>query len=214
MGGLLADPAKQYNWRGKFWQDNPYLLPCAVTSMAHLVSLLLVFRYLYEPQITRHQYDLPVKPHVVDLSLPDPQHPASQSEDTAASEATALLPRPLPPKPSVEAEVCGQFPRAETLGFWDIFGLRAVFLTSMMYGLVGLVQSMNQEVLPLWGAAPLNTGGLQFSSAHIGILNSATGFAYSVFQLLLFPRMCRAQGATRIYAGGALCYCPAILLQV
>ena len=89
VGGLLADPKKQLQWQGGLWRRFPYLLPCVVVAAAQLVTLLLVYWYMYEPDAVKDRPMCPACPTpgnpVIDGAQDKESMPLLQQSPTGAT---------------------------------------------------------------------------------------------------------------------------------
>ena len=77
-------------------------------------------------------------------------------------------------------------------------------LTCIVYACFGALQTMADEIWPLWALTPVSEGGLAFKTNLIGICNAWAGGVQLVFNLVLYPHMAKRFGLVQTFWIGAL----------
>lgn len=77
-------------------------------------------------------------------------------------------------------------------------------LTCIVYACFGALQTMADEIWPLWALTPIADGGLSFKTNLIGICNAWAGTVQLCFNLILYPHIAKRFGLVRAFWIGAL----------
>lgn len=77
-------------------------------------------------------------------------------------------------------------------------------LTCLVYACFGALQTMADEIWPLWALTPIADGGLSFKTNLIGICNAWAGAVQLAFNLILYPHIAKRFGLVRSFWIGAL----------
>lgn len=174
IGGYLAHPAETFpnlfgDWQ--FFIDNPFYLPCAVTSMLNLAAILLGTLFLKET--------LPKKTKSMSS--------AAGQRDDRDEEQQPLVPAAVPKeelkRPPLRSLLTVQIRR--------ILGTQ--FCLNFM-------NACHAALLPLFCYETIANGGLGFSNADIGNVLAVNGIFTILVQVVVFPSLERRLGGPlRVY---------------
>lgn len=186
---------------GGFWEANPYALPCFVSALITVLSIILGAVFLEEtlPSIVekkkRQKRRLEASStygatatSTTSTIKPSNGHSAPSQQD----EGTSLLQNSssisTDPQPSAEAR---------TFSLLRIPHIRKVVLS---YAFLALSSASLDAVLVLFLYTPIKLGGLSMSSKQSGAILSLTGIIGTCSQLFLFPFLQRRLGTVKLYA--------------
>ncbi|ORY08249.1 MFS general substrate transporter [Basidiobolus meristosporus CBS 931.73] len=184
LGGLLAQPAKQYpsvfgQW--EFFHTYPYFLPCFVSSSISLFGLVVAYFYLEETLDIKVQ-----KNHPTETTPLLPETGVSQltkKSETVTSEAgisKALTRRTIP-------VIAG-------------------------YMLLSFQSIIADEAIPIWAATSIMKGGLHFTAKQTGLFLSFCGFLTPPLQWFLYPMLHRIFGPHKLFRLSMLSIAPVYFL--
>jgi hypothetical protein len=201
FGGLLSQPAVKYpavfSETGLFG-SYPYLLPCMLTAVMAVPAALMLVHWVPESlqRIISNRSDpaLAVDEAGGDIEDDDyvargersPMLPVSSPSSSAygqgSTDGDVIQPPPPPPQ---KAQMAGAQKLVAPRGsgsqqHWS--KQRAPRLVLAITGLMNMFVIADDDVMPLWGAAPRNVGGLGLDTQRIGAMLGAIG----LFILLMF----------------------------
>ncbi|WAR56284.1 hypothetical protein PtB15_7B130 [Puccinia triticina] len=175
LGGYLSRPAQSFpdSWFGTspFWQNYPWLLPCAVAAIAPLLGLVMATLWLEETLVKK-------KPNN------DERQPLLQSEPEIDAQEPLV---PAVPTPSSPTKIR------------DLLKDQNLLAILMSYSLLSFQTISLEALIVLFAYTPIKSGGIGFSSADIGLALSASGVMTIFVQLALFPFLQRRCGTARLY---------------
>ncbi|KAJ2399909.1 hypothetical protein GGI23_002366, partial [Coemansia sp. RSA 2559] len=144
IGGLLADPVKNYPWlfgNSALFSEYPYLLPCLVGSSISLFGLVVGFLYLEETLTVQSR--------------------------TASSSRIEPETAPLVSETQREEGTCGTSTASEPLSNWDILTPR-VMRVLVTNTILCLAIIMHNQMYPIFAATDIAHGGLGMDTRTIG----------------------------------------------
>lgn len=77
---------------------------------------------------------------------------------------------------------------------WKLISRREIFISTLLYGLIGFVQLSMNEVFPLWVVTSKSDGGFGFDSHSIGLISMISGPIGIAAQLLIYPSVVAKYG--------------------
>jgi hypothetical protein len=83
-----------------------------------------------------------------------------------------------------------------------IFQEYAAVWACTLYALLGLMNTMADEVWPLWALTPVSEGGLAFSTDQIGAINAWSGVIQLLFNLAVYPILAKHLGLVKTFLVG------------
>jgi MFS family permease len=211
VGGLLSQPAVKYPWAFSstgLFGVNPYLLPCCFTAgMAVLAALLLNF----VPEMI-----------TVKGTQPKSSPPRADGEDIVLEESVGDERKGLLAEDGeLEAtshecrskQQTEQPPQADKLRqrrrHW--VRERKPMLVVATCGVMNCFVVADDDVMPLWTAAPRDSGGLGMATEEIGLVLGAIGVLMLVC-FTCFASLDKALGTLRAFELALLIFIPAELL--
>lgn len=221
LGGYLSKPAEQYpeyfSRGGKFgmggiWEEYPFFLPCAVSAVITLCSIVLGAFFLEEtlPSIVEQREAAKATPPEHNEGRerygaiePTPRRPPARLRSGSTSSirvhswASGFTPTSTPPRsPSPSTSSPSAPPTTSVTELLRIPQIQAV-MTS--YAFLALISVSLDAVLVLYLYEPVQLGGVGFSSDSTGVLLSINGFGGALVQLFLFPPLQKRVGTLRVY---------------
>lgn len=191
LGGLLSWPAKHIPiFKGiAFFEDNPFLLPCLLSSFISAVGFIIGLLFLPETlqnsefseeldrndliqqDITDNNHDLDSHSHESGLYIQE----NNMIECNLATETEPLITKENQPK----------------IG-------SASIQAAIAYAILAFGNIIFSEVFPLWAVATPPVG-LGFTAVDIGLLLSSVGVVAIVCQLFIYPPISRRYSALILY---------------
>ncbi|KAJ1890683.1 hypothetical protein LPJ81_005893, partial [Coemansia sp. IMI 209127] len=144
IGGLLADPVKNYPWlfgNSVLFREYPYLLPCLVGASIGLFGLVVGFFCLEETLIVK---------------------PSTSPINSAMSETT-----PLVSEAQREEGICETNTTLKPLSKWDILTPTVIRILVTNAGLY-IAVVMHNQIYPIIAATDIANGGLGMDAQAIG----------------------------------------------
>jgi hypothetical protein len=173
LGGLLVNPVEQIPWLfrdSEFFKENPYLLPCIVSSVISLIGASIGYFYLDE-----------TCPYILKKRGIGERF---SSSSTIVNETSPLLTIDEVDvdnnHESSNSETSVKLPLAKVL-------TKKVRKSILTYATWCLVTIIYEEVYALYVAEPFKSGGLQFTSFDIGLIMSLSGIIQVISQLVIYP---------------------------
>ncbi|KAH9816226.1 major facilitator superfamily domain-containing protein [Melampsora americana] len=176
LGGYLSQPAERFpnTWFGRtqFWHDFPWVLPCFVASIIPLVSCVLGYVYLEETLPTKT-----FRPHI------KPRHALNCDSTTPLLQDSPTVVAGEPASPSISILLRDR-------------NLRTILVN---YSLLSFQTIALEALLVLFAYTPVESGGIGFSAANIGIALSISGVFTMIVQLALFSSLQKRFGTVKLY---------------
>ncbi|KAJ2540459.1 hypothetical protein EV175_006230 [Coemansia sp. RSA 1933] len=180
IGGVLADPVKNYPWlfgNSVLFREYPYLLPCLAGSAISMFGLVVGFFQLEET--------LEVQP-------------TRALGSGATSETTLLISEAQSEEGRVQANV-----KPDEFSKWDILTptvIRVLVTNTILCFAVG----MHNQIYPIFAATDVAVGGLGMDARTIGYTLVLCSFLVVTLQLAVYPGYERKHGALVCYRQGLL----------
>ncbi|EFP81521.2 hypothetical protein PGT21_003175 [Puccinia graminis f. sp. tritici] len=187
LGGYLSRPAERFpnSWFGSspFWQNHPWLLPCAVAATVPLIGVVMATLWLTETLIRK-------------TPTCREREPLLRSETAIDVQGPLVSPVHTPHSPSK---------------ILDLLKDRNLLVILMSYSLLSFQSKSLDALIILFAYTPVKSGGIGFSSSDIGLALSVCGLMTIFVQPALFPFFQRRCGTARLYKICMLAY-PLIFL--
>ncbi|KAA1109916.1 hypothetical protein PGT21_003111 [Puccinia graminis f. sp. tritici] len=175
LGGYLSRPAERFphSWFGtsSFWQNHPWLLPCAVAAIAPLLGFVMATLWLKETLIKKNPTNGERAPLLQSATDIDAQEPLAPTAPTPASPTKIV----------------------------DLLKDRNLLIILISYSLLSFQTISLEALIVLFAYTPIKSGGIGFSSADIGLALSVSGVMIIFVQLGLFPFFQKRLGTARLY---------------
>jgi len=228
IGGFLASPMKQYPALANilparitsFFKYFPFILPNALMSLMNLLAFILAFLYLKETNralLTKrenvdlevHETDTPIEleteiereEDVIQDNIADVDQ---QYEDNNESDLDKLQDNDNEEEfkqvPSSWREYLSKRLNLDN----EIFKSRAPLSVALVYALLGFVNIIYVEIMPLFLVLKPEDGGLNFDLKQIGILNAVASVIVLFWTIFASPRIIKRLGPTRTLKMGKL----------
>lgn len=209
LGGLLADPASKYPWFkgfGGLFINNPYLLPCFITSLVTLFGFVFGYVYLEETLVTRQTSTDPERQPFLTRNDSIRSSRDSNSQimpwNESKSDLSVLDDKLLPDRQLSAHGKTNEQTATPTIS------RKRVTLTILSYGVVSFSQIFFQEVYVLWCNAKTEYGGLGWGTSETGISIAFGGLALLLSQLYMYPFAERCMGNQTLLARSLLALAP------
>ena len=208
VGGLLSQPAAKYprafSSTGLFGV-HPYLLPCCFTAGMALLAVLLL-QFVPEAIATNGIHTEP--PRV------DDKDAAEEESGDRGGERQGLLAedegsRPPESDSEQQSQQTSQAQRHRRQRYWLLE--RKPVLAVAACGVMNCFVVADDDVMPLWAAAPRGSGGLGMAAEEIGLVLGAIGVLMLVC-FTCFAQLDKALGTLQAFQLALLVFIPAELL--
>ena len=209
VGGLLSQPAVKYPWAFSstgLFGVHPYLLPCCFTAGMALLAVLLLH---FVPETITTNGTHPEPPRV------ETKDAAEEESGDTGDERQGLLTvdegsRPLGSDCKQQSQ---QTPQAQQQQQRQRYWLleRKPVLAVAACGVMNCFVVADDDVMPLWAAAPRSSGGLGMATEEIGLVLGAIGVLMLVC-FTCFASLDKALGTLRAFQVALLVFIPAELL--
>ncbi|ORZ03134.1 major facilitator superfamily domain-containing protein [Syncephalastrum racemosum] len=175
LGGYLSEPVRKYpflfdrgGWLTDFFTAYPYFLPCFVATLIGAAAWMVSYLYLEETLVVDNDEKLGDAERRPLLS----QAPVSYTSGDDSHTTNA----PLGDDTKGPMSMVQKLTSSLTLD---------VILCCILYGTVAYQDIFYDELIPLWSATPIQSGGLGLTSTEIGTAFSFAGIVVLVVQCVL-----------------------------
>ncbi|KAH7906267.1 MFS general substrate transporter [Hygrophoropsis aurantiaca] len=193
VGGILARPQDNFPhvFKGAFWAEYPYFLPCAVAASLAAVTFICLLVFLTEA--------LPVRPSCTTA----PVVCGGRTDSSVDSRATNHQ--------GVDSFTSPLSLSEEPVPLRSLM-IPSVLIPMINYGALATLEIAMLALLPLFYSTPVEVGGLGFSPATIGMTMGFFGVINGPIQVLLFPPLVNHYGPKAVFCMGIICFMPIFTL--
>lgn len=179
----------------------PFLLPCLVSATLNAVGVVLGYLYIKETVKT-------VSGSTEPSATNELQNDADVLKTSPATEDDVIELDTIDDSPSTKPKAARRDVRsmslleglAVTVGqFWEALKTRDVLVTMILYAVLAAVWICFDEVFAVWSLQSVETGGLFFREANIGVAHAISSIGMFVFQLFIFPPLDKRVGSRRTF---------------
>jgi len=210
IGGWLSEPTTKYSGFGgpsSLLAEFPFLLPCLAVGIVIVICgfFMHVFLIVEEVRATTPR-SLQSTDHA------DPNNiKGSKGRKYARMKDSKIQLNDIGTNVNTNADPdahanwdAGRKEKTATSRLAILFGDRLVALVVGLYSLLGFVDFVTVEVLPLWATAPQHLGGLGFESSEVGSLIATIAAIVLALQLIVYPPLVHRLGAMFLYRASIL----------
>lgn len=206
IGGFLSHPVEKYPsvfGNMKLFSKFPYLLPCMFTSAVMLFAFVFTSVFMAPPAANpdanqsvenssvtgndeeggdvKSSTEMEVNDMTTDLSAIDTS--GDQLEEFKEPVGSYVDQKSLLKRIIVRS-------KNEIVELFSLYRSLDVVVCSIMYFTFALVDTMQEELFPLWAMIDQKNGGIGFKTNQLGIVQICTGLVL-ISEPFLYPRLCK-----------------------
>jgi MFS family permease len=217
VGGYLAKPVEKYGIHSKVFSKFHYALPCI------FVAGLLTIGFVLSALFMSHSRAKKI-PKQKDTETPVQEIPTPQSPDSVVSPtSTTGLISPTSPETefpavkeekttfSVKLKNLSQQIWKETKDYFIVIMRREVIITVFLFFMSSTIDTLQEELFPLWAIIEPSKGGIAFTTNQIGTVHLVIG-CLMLLEPLIFPVMAHYIGSLWSLRIGFLCIIPLLFV--
>lgn len=196
VGGVLqCDGLLGISCKGvlSIFKRHRFLMAMGWAAAISFASLLISIFVLPET-LTRRKHGYDSIEASAEMELSALERGSGETSPVKGEEVDHALGTGVDPSLSEEGEVVTRSTETSGIEQHWLFGNRQVLVVIAAYVGVSLIFILYDEVFPIFCAAPVEKGGLSFTSQDIGLLIGVGGLACFPFSMLFYPYIVRKKG--------------------
>eukprot|EP01132_Coremiostelium_polycephalum_P005555 gene5555-6918_t len=195
IGGFLIYPTQNIHW---FFEGNqlfnrfPFLLPNLVQFILMVIAIIVYYFTIPETVLEKKKIVICGK------HLNNPYgYSVFKVDNDRDQENNGNIIEKKEPKDPIKVKI-------EKWYYSSLFSKKEIIMTIILYGLTGLIFATLSQAISTWSIAPIENGGLSFSSKMLGIYYALTGIWSYWIQTSIAPFFSKRYGLINAFTTGTL----------